>query len=61
MNTPSTCSSTSEELGQYARKIRGEWSIGPTAALDRIVPELGGDKHKGQVCREPKQNNYLTI
>ena len=34
--------------------------MGPAAALDRIVPELGGDKHKGQVCREPKQNNLCN-
>lgn len=49
MATPTA--SSSEELGQYARKIRGEWSMEPAAALDRIVPELGGDKYKGQVCK----------
>eukprot|EP00903_Cladosiphon_okamuranus_P010984 g10374.t1 len=43
--------SGSEKLAQYARTIRGEWCIEPAAALDRIVPELGGDKYKGQLGR----------
>lgn len=49
MKAATPTGSGSEELGQYARKMRGEWSMEPAAALDRIVPELGGDKYKGQV------------
>lgn len=40
---------SAEELGRYAEKLRGEWSMEPAVALDRLVPELGGDRHKGQV------------
>lgn len=42
---------SAEILGRYATELRGEWLLGPAAALDRLVPKLSGDKHKGQVCR----------
>lgn len=53
--------SGSEKLAQYARKIRGEWSMEPAAALDRIVPELGGDKYKGQVGTKRRTSYYLNM
>lgn len=37
------------ELGRHARKLRGEWSMEPATALNRLVPELDEDKYKGQV------------
>lgn len=45
----SKASTFAHELGKYAKKLRGEWSMEPATALDRLVPELGGDKYKGQV------------
>lgn len=37
------------ELGRHVRQLRGEWSMEPATALDRLVPELDEDKYKGQV------------
>ena len=47
--TIKAASTFADELGKYAKQLRGEWSMEPSVALDRLVPELDGGKHKGQV------------
>lgn len=44
---------SAEKLGGYARLLKGDWSMDAASALERLVPELGGDKHKGQVRGNP--------
>ncbi|CAM9176053.1 unnamed protein product [Scytosiphon promiscuus] len=51
MTTPCVGTTCSEKLSGYATTMRGHWILRPAAALDQIVPELGGDKHKGQLGR----------
>ncbi|CAM9675696.1 unnamed protein product [Ectocarpus sp. 6 AP-2014] len=51
MTSTSTSSSPSDKLDRYARATGGPWSLEPAAALERLVPELGNDKYKGQLGR----------
>lgn len=51
-SSSSTLPTPADDLGRYATQLRGEWSMGsPAVALKRLVPDLLGDHHKGQVRR----------
>ncbi|CAB1121212.1 unnamed protein product [Ectocarpus sp. CCAP 1310/34] len=51
MASTSTSSSPSDKLDRYARATGGPWSLEPAVALERLVPELGNDRYKGQLGR----------
>lgn len=46
---PTTSPTPAETLATYVVKGEGCFTLGPVEALMRLVPDLGQERHKGQV------------